>query len=147
MKREAEENFGALTFSGSVPPVRAAVKLNDVALSLRAVGGLEQVRLCVFRTDALGRRWLICIIFDAKIVRAAETGLALFKTVVLRKLCKQRRAGWLLGKLGRGLGPARSIDGSSWPMFISRRSPTGDRQPSCSLKMRRDVSRSTWQNA
>ena len=36
---------------------------------------------CVFRTDALGRRWLICIIFDAKIVRAAETGLALFKTV------------------------------------------------------------------
>jgi len=109
VKREAEENFGALTFSGSVPPVRAAVKLNDVALSLRAVGGLEQVRLCVFRTDALGRRWLICIIFDAKIVRAAETGLALFKTVVLRKLCKQRRAGWLLGKLGRGLGPARSI--------------------------------------
>jgi len=24
---------------------------------------------------------------------------------MLRKLCKQRRAGWLLGKLGRGLGP------------------------------------------
>jgi hypothetical protein len=48
VKREAEENFGALTFSGSVPPVRAAVKLNNVALSLRAVGGLEQVRLCVF---------------------------------------------------------------------------------------------------
>ena len=35
----------------------------------------------VFRADAL--RWgrLICIIFDAKIVRAAETGLALFETV------------------------------------------------------------------
>ena len=66
-------------------------------------------RCRTFGTNGLGWRWLICIIFDAKIVRAAESGLALFKTVVLRKLCKQRRAGWLLGKLGRGLGPARSI--------------------------------------
>ena len=38
-------------------------------------------RCRTFRTDALGWRWLICIIFNAKIVRAAEAGLALFKTV------------------------------------------------------------------
>ena len=34
-----------------------------------------------FCTDALGWRWLICIIFDAKIVRTAETGFALFQIV------------------------------------------------------------------
>jgi hypothetical protein len=38
-------------------------------------------RCRTFGTNGLGWRWLICIIFDAKIVRAAETGLALFKTV------------------------------------------------------------------
>jgi hypothetical protein len=34
-----------------------------------------------FRTEALGWGWRVRIIFDAKIVRAAETSLALFKTV------------------------------------------------------------------
>jgi hypothetical protein len=35
----------------------------------------------VLRADALGWGWLICIIFDAKIVGAAETGFALFKAL------------------------------------------------------------------
>ena len=38
-------------------------------------------RCRTFDTNGLGWRWLISIVFDAKIVRAAETGLALFKTV------------------------------------------------------------------
>jgi len=36
---------------------------------------------CVFRTDALRRGWPIGIIFNAKIVGATETGLALFKAL------------------------------------------------------------------
>jgi len=54
---------------------------------------------------------------------------------------------WSIEELNDACFVVRDTNGSSWPMFISRRSPTGDRQPSCSLKMRRDVSRSTWQNA
>src|SRR5690242_1848517 len=45
------EGWGPLTFSGSAPPrqspARAAARLNDVVLSLRAVKEFEQVRLCL----------------------------------------------------------------------------------------------------
>jgi hypothetical protein len=50
----------------ALPLVRAGVKLNDVVLSLPL---------------ALGRGWLIRIVFDALIMAAAETGHALFETV------------------------------------------------------------------